>query len=206
MAARIQTGMRTAANRPNTSVYGSSYGIGVAHTSLSQIQEGKYTATIYTLIRDSRFSEVIKILAPELNSMPSSRPLLSLLAYCYYQTQEFNDSLEWCIILYGSYETLVGLFPDVQEYKMYLAQTLFKSLQYAQAQKAASLVSTNTSSTATASSNAHLLKSVVQLQAAIRFEMGDFQNCQNYVNKLLVDDPDRLVSQACLDYKVYIIA
>ena len=61
---------------------------------ISQIPEGKITSTIYSLIRDKRFQNVIKILKNE-SASNKSRQTLSLLGYCYFQVQEYNDACDW---------------------------------------------------------------------------------------------------------------
>jgi tetratricopeptide repeat protein 30 len=124
-AGRMQTAlMRTGTARPQTS----GAILGVTPTSLSQIPEGKYTAVIYTFIRDGKYQEVIKILTNELQAHPKSRPALSLLAYAHYQTQDF---LSACTC----YEQLISLVPKCHEYKLYYAQSLLKSGNYELAQK-----------------------------------------------------------------------
>ena len=64
-------------------------------TNLYQLQEGKYTATIYGMIRDARHQDVIKLLSNELQSFPRSRAALSLLGYCYFQVQDFGNATSW---------------------------------------------------------------------------------------------------------------
>ena len=46
--------------------------------------DGQYTQTIYSLIRDQKYMEVISILTNELQFSPRNRAALSLLAYCYF--------------------------------------------------------------------------------------------------------------------------
>ena len=86
---------KTGINRPITGVLGAVPGIGVAPTSFSQVADGKYTSTIYTLIRDGRFADAIKLLYNQLQLSPKSRAALSLLGYCYYQNQAFADAADW---------------------------------------------------------------------------------------------------------------
>eukprot|EP00959_Pyramimonas_sp_CCMP1952_P160566 3357792-Pyramimonas_sp.AAC.1 len=59
------------------------------------------------------------------HSFPRSRAALSLLGYAYYHVSQFALAAE--IVLHGSrYQTLVELCPEVEEYKIYHAQSLFK--------------------------------------------------------------------------------
>jgi tetratricopeptide repeat protein 30 len=47
---------------------------------LGGIQEGKYTTTVYSYIRDGRYLEVIRLMKNELGNNVKSRAALSLLA------------------------------------------------------------------------------------------------------------------------------
>ena len=57
-----------------------------------------------------------------------SRAALSLLGYCHYQNQDFVNAAD-------CYEQLMLLQPDVDEYKMYYAQALYKACLYEEAMK-----------------------------------------------------------------------
>ena len=48
-----------------------------------------------------------------------SRAALSLLAYCYYQIQDYVNASDL-------YEQLSGMCPDQEQYKIYYAQALYK--------------------------------------------------------------------------------
>lgn len=67
-----------------------------------------------------------------------SRAALSLLGYCYYHIQDFGASAE-------CYEQLTQLHPEVEDYKVYYAQSLYKAGAYAEATRA-SFALDNTSS------------------------------------------------------------
>jgi len=157
-------------------------GLGLAPVSLSQIPEGKITATIYTFIRDGRYQDVIKILSNENNSQ-RPRASLSLLGYCYFQVQEYYNATE-------CYSELVRLCPEVQNYRLYLAQSLYKSGQYADAQKACSAVD-----------HPDFASRITKLEAAIRYELEDFAGCRVLVEQGPRDDPDTISNQACLLFK-----
>jgi tetratricopeptide repeat protein 30 len=81
----------------------------------TRVPEGQYTETIYTMIKEGKYDNVIQILTIELQNHPKSRAALSLLGYCYYQRQLFADAAD-------CYEQLVQLYPDVNEYNLYYAQ------------------------------------------------------------------------------------
>lgn len=88
-------GLRTSLP-PSTAYPG--VGGGAAATGFFQVPEGKYTTTIYSYIRDGRYNDVIKILNNELNTAPESRPILSLLGYCYYMIQDFQGAASWYVV------------------------------------------------------------------------------------------------------------
>lgn len=48
-----------------------------------------------------------------------SRAALSLLAYCYFYMQDFVNAA-------NCYEHLTLLFPDIEEYRLYYAQSLYQ--------------------------------------------------------------------------------
>jgi tetratricopeptide (TPR) repeat protein len=60
---------------------------------------------------------------PTQQNNPKSRPALALLAYCYYYVGNFDSAA-------SMYETLARLYPEVESYKMYHAQSLFKASAY----------------------------------------------------------------------------
>ena len=92
----------------------------------AEIPEGQYTKTVYGLIREKKYEEVIRILSIELQGLPKSRAALSLLGYCYYMMQDFESAVTM-------YDQLCKLHPEVEEYKLYKAQSLHKSGNYTEA-------------------------------------------------------------------------
>ncbi|KAJ3314377.1 Tetratricopeptide repeat protein 30A [Boothiomyces sp. JEL0838] len=144
-----------------------SIGMGLVPTSLLQIPEGKITATIYSFIRDGRYQDLIKILSNESNAN-KSRAALSLLGY----------------------EELIKLEPDVPEYRLYFAQSLFKAGQYAAAQKACATIDHPPSA-----------QEILKLEAAIRYELEDYAGCKLLIDQAPKDDPETIANQACLMLK-----
>ena len=57
-----------------------------------------------------------------------SRAAVSLLGYCYYQQQDFVNAAD-------CYEQLTALHPEVEEYRLYYAQSLYKACLYEEAMK-----------------------------------------------------------------------
>ena len=94
------------------------------------VPEGKYTETVYNLIKDQKYGEAIQILNIELQSFPRSRAALSLLGHCYYMLQDYANAV-------AMYEMLVTFYGEVEEYKVYYAQSLYKAGMYAEATRAA---------------------------------------------------------------------
>jgi len=150
---------------------------------LFQIPEGKYTYTIYSYIKDQKFQDVIKILNNELQMFPKSRAALSLLGYCYYQVQDFMSAS-------NCYEQLVRHYPEIDNYKLYYAQSLQKSGQYQAALKACLNIE-----------NPELSQKVLKLQASIKYESNDLVGCKALVDDCAADDPDTMINQACLLFK-----
>eukprot|EP00051_Salpingoeca_urceolata_P002818 m.53053 g.53053 ORF g.53053 m.53053 type:complete len:644 (-) comp12348_c0_seq3:32-1963(-) len=146
------------------------------------IPEGQFTATVYNLIKDKRYDEAARILEDQLQLFPESRAAASLLGYCYYQMQEFALSAE-------CYETLVKICPEVEEYKLYLAQALFHSCQYDEAQKASLEVQTSDKT------------KVTKLQAAIKYEQEDLNGARALLEELPPDSADTAVNEACILYQ-----
>ncbi len=129
--------------------------VGAGGWGYRQIPEGQFTTTVYQLIRDQRYSDVLQILQRELQTFPKSRAALSLSAYCLYQQQDFAAAA-------GMYEKLVQWYADEPEYQLNLAQALFKAGEYARAQRAAQAVE-----------KPDLGPRVSKLLAAINYEQDD---------------------------------
>eukprot|EP00898_Chlorokybus_atmophyticus_P007128 jgi/Chlat1/7416/Chrsp6S07437 len=80
------------------------------------------TAAVYGQIKEGNYQEAIRILEPAASSggFARSRAVLSLLAYCYYHAQLFPLAAQ-------TYERLVRACPEVDDYRLYYAQALFKA-------------------------------------------------------------------------------
>uniref|UniRef100_A0AAY4CV38 Tetratricopeptide repeat protein 30 n=1 Tax=Denticeps clupeoides TaxID=299321 RepID=A0AAY4CV38_9TELE len=127
------------------------------------IKDGEYTATVYKMV--------------------GSRAALSLLGYCYYHMQDFTNAAE-------CYEQLTQLHPEVEEYKLYYAQSLYGAGAFAEAMKATFLLDNPSSQT-----------KMVKLQAAIKYREGEYASAKSLVEQLPQDDPDYDVDLGCLLYK-----
>eukprot|EP00128_Syssomonas_multiformis_P009164 Colp12_sorted_trinity150504_noHs@33263 len=150
---------------------------------LPEIKEGQYTATIYTLIKEQKYGDAVAILTQELQSFPSSRAALSLLGFCYYHMQDYISAAE-------SYEMLVKACPDVEDYKFYYAQSLYKSCQYPEAIKVCQTLE-----------NPAYQQKVSKLLAAIKYEQDDVQGAKALLDRENSEDPDIVVNTGCLLFK-----
>uniref|UniRef100_A0AAR2JM64 Tetratricopeptide repeat protein 30 n=1 Tax=Pygocentrus nattereri TaxID=42514 RepID=A0AAR2JM64_PYGNA len=127
------------------------------------------------------FPEQITEETPSKNKVQAA---LSLLGYCYYHMQDFTNAAE-------CYEQLIQLHPEVEDYKLYYAQSLYGACAFQEAMKATFLLDNPTSHT-----------KMVKLQAAIKYGEEDFPAAMALVEQLPVDDPDTDVDQGCLLYKM----
>ncbi|XP_023204129.1 tetratricopeptide repeat protein 30A [Xiphophorus maculatus] len=150
---------------------------------MAAIKDGEYTATIYTLIKDGQYVEAIHILNGQLQKHTKSRAALSLLGFCYYHIQDFSSAAE-------CYEQLTQLHPEVEEYKLYYAQSLYKAGAYSEATKASFVLDNPSSHT-----------KMVKLQACIKFCEEDYSGAKLLLQQLPQDDPDYVYNMGCLLYQ-----
>ncbi|XP_019378550.1 PREDICTED: tetratricopeptide repeat protein 30A-like [Gavialis gangeticus] len=132
------------------------------------IADGEYTAVIYGLIRAGRYTTAAAILSSELQRSCRSRAGLSLLGYCYYQLQDFAAAAE-------CYEQLVALHPELDEYRLYQAQALYKAGLYGEALRATSPLLDVPAYQGRA----------LRLQAATHYAQGDLQAAKSLVEQVL---------------------
>ncbi|XP_048860490.1 tetratricopeptide repeat protein 30A [Brienomyrus brachyistius] len=151
--------------------------------ALTNIKDGEYTATIYKMIKDGRHAEAVHVLSNELQKHLKSRAALSLLAYCYYHMQDFINAAE-------CYEQLTQLHPEVEEYKVYYAQSLYGACAFPEAMRATFQLDNPSSQT-----------KMIKLQAAIKYGEEDFAGAKSLVEQLPPDDPDYEVDLGCLLYR-----
>mgnify|MGYP001208987541 FL=1 len=137
-----------------------------------EIKDGEYTKTIYTLIKEQRYSEAINVLSFIYDSNPSSRAALSLLAYCYYFTQDFVNAA-------NCYEQLTLLYPENEDYRIYYAQALYQACLYEEAMKVTVQIE-----------NPELQGKMLKLQAAIKYGEEDLAGAKSLVDQCPSDDPD----------------
>ncbi|XP_013787939.1 tetratricopeptide repeat protein 30A-like isoform X1 [Limulus polyphemus] len=149
----------------------------------ARIRDGEYTKAVYTMIKESQFKEAIEVLNDQHQSNPSSRAALSLLAYCYYFTQDFVNAA-------NCYEQLTLICPDIDEYKLYYAQSLYQACLYEEAMKVTVQIE-----------NQEYQSEIIKLQAAIKYGEEDLSAAKSLVDQAPPDDPDTEVNLGCLLYK-----
>lgn len=173
------TGVRsamTASGRPTTTMGGGT----TLGRIQAQVQEGTFTATVYSYIRDHQYGEAVELLSTQLEEFPRSRAALSLMAYCYYMLGEFSESA-------GLYDQLVRVCPNVEEYRVYLAQALYKAGAYQESNKMCSHMN----------SEQYAMR-LTKLQAAIAYEQEDIPQTKSFLEKSPIEDPDTIVLQGCV--------
>ncbi|PSN41736.1 Tetratricopeptide repeat protein 30A [Blattella germanica] len=148
-----------------------------------QIKDGEYTKTIYTMIRDQRYNEAIQFLTHVLETNQPSRAGLSLLAYCYFYTQDFINAAD-------CYEKLTILLPEETEYKLYYAQSLYQACLYEEAMKVTSQID-----------DPAFQGKITKLKAAIKYGEEDLAGAKSLVDSSPEDDPDTEINHGCLLYK-----
>ena len=121
--------------------------------------ESQNTSRIYTLIKDQEI---------HLEANPRSRAALSLLGYCNYLSGNYAVATEM-------YEQLIKYYPEVTEYRIYLAQSLYKDEQYDEALRAANSIPPD----------CNHQKSI--LQFAIKYQMNDLSDSEKILNNALED-------------------
>ncbi|XP_038607311.1 tetratricopeptide repeat protein 30B-like [Tachyglossus aculeatus] len=138
---------------------------------MAGIPDGEFTAAAYRLIRDGRYGEAVQLLggSPSRGPRgPRGRAGLSLLGFCYYRLQEFAQAAD-------CYERLGRLRPELDQYRLYRAQALYKAGLYDDATRAAFLLHDSPAFRARA----------LRLRAAIKYGQGDLAGAQGLVERLL---------------------
>ena len=146
-------------------------------------QVENYTRTIYSLIGDENYTEVLKILENELHSFPDSTAIHSIMAFCYWQQEDYQKATV-------SYGKLVQLNPTNDLYKLHHANCLYKTEQYYEAMRVSFGVQ-----------DPELKPQAAILQAAIRYAEEDVQSAKSLLAENDQEDMDVMLDQACVLYK-----
>uniref|UniRef100_A0A8D9BQP7 Tetratricopeptide repeat protein 30 n=1 Tax=Cacopsylla melanoneura TaxID=428564 RepID=A0A8D9BQP7_9HEMI len=123
------------------------------------LKEGEYTKQIYSL----------------------SRAALSLLAYCYYQNQDFVNAS-------NCYEQLSLVYSEETDYKLYYAQCLYHACLYDEGLKVSNSID-----------NPAYHTRVSKLQAGIKYCQEDLSGALSLLSGC--QDSDLEVNQGCILYK-----
>eukprot|EP01006_Ploeotia_vitrea_P056421 TRINITY_DN68099_c2_g17_i1.p1 TRINITY_DN68099_c2_g17~~TRINITY_DN68099_c2_g17_i1.p1 ORF type:complete len:679 (-),score=66.10 TRINITY_DN68099_c2_g17_i1:114-2150(-) len=166
--------------RPMT-MMGGAGSLGMRHPNFGSAP-GTYTQTVYTMIKEGKFEEVVKILSHELENFPRSRAALSLLGYSHYNLGNYQEASHM-------YEQLTKICPDVEDYKIYHGQALYKNGIYADALRVLSGVT----------GDEHHQR-IQKLLASIKYEQDDLTGTKSHLDKCL-EDPDITVLTGCVLFK-----
>lgn len=88
------------------------------------------------------------------------------------------------------YDQLTKFYPDVDQYKMYHAQSLYKAAMYQEAQKVAQQIE-----------NQDYADRVLQLQIGIQYELEETTHAKSLISQMPPDSPEAIVAQGCLLFK-----
>ncbi|CAF3607143.1 unnamed protein product [Adineta steineri] len=141
------------------------------------------TSKIYSLIRDKKYQQAINVLSYQNQSQPRCRPTLSLLAYCYYYSQDFTQAAD-------AYEQLVQISSEIDDYKFAFGQSLYKCGLNDEALRVLNQIE-----------QPSLMNNVRKLQAAICYAKEDTKASQTYIDQCNDDDPDTVINTGCVLYK-----
>ncbi|GIY26724.1 tetratricopeptide repeat protein 30A [Caerostris extrusa] len=150
---------------------------------MAHINDGEHTKAIYTMIKEGLFKDAIAVLNKQFQANTNSRAALSLLGYCYYFTQDFVNAA-------NCYEHLTVVCPEVDDYKLYYAQSLYQACFYQEAMKVTCQIE-----------NPDYQVKIVKLQAAIKYGEEDLAAAKNLVDQSPSGDPDTEVNLGCLLFK-----
>jgi len=141
------------------------------------------TKTVYSRIMEQHYEEAVRILSNELQNFPRSRCALSLLGYCYYHMQDFQNAS-------GAYAQLVQACPEVDEYKIYQVQSLMKAGMYEEAGQVCTSIE-----------NQEFTERVMLLQAAISYEQDEVQLARSILDQCSPEAEERQVFEGALLWK-----
>lgn len=93
--------------------------------------------------------------------------------------------------LIPSYEQLIKYYPEIVEYRIYLAQSLYKGENYIEALKACQNID-----------RPELAHQLTILQFACKYQMNELNNAHAMINNADQDKQETLIAQGCILYKV----
>ncbi|XP_055389914.1 tetratricopeptide repeat protein 30 homolog [Condylostylus longicornis] len=148
-------------------------------------RKGGITKTIYSLIKEKRFEDVVEILS-NFKDIQTSRAGLSILAHSYYNLQKFIDAA-------NCYEILCDLAPKEEKYKFYYAQSLYQAGIFEESLKILKQITSD-----------ELKQQVLQLQSTIQYSEEEYSMCQATLGQRPQDSSDTANDEGCLLYQAEI--
>ena len=147
------------------------------------------TVQVYSAIKDGDYTRAIKLFDSILGGLnfAKSRPILSILAFCCYNNQDYARAAEF-------YEELVALCPGEEDYLVYYVQSLVKSRSYHDACRVAS------AALSMPTSPEHLQR-LRLLYAQSQMELGLLSPCIKTLSKSNEDDLATIIAMAAACYK-----
>lgn len=144
-------------------------------------------------IKEGRFNDALKLLhgIPESNT---TRAGLSLLGYCYFYVQDFNNAA-------GYYEQLSQMYPENDDYRLYHSQCLYQACLYEEAYKVTETITYGVDDVTNNKDDDYRAK-ITKLQAAIKYGQEDLMSAKHLIDSCPTEDPDTDVNLGCLLYKV----
>lgn len=145
------------------------------------------TSKVYSCIRDCNYRKAIQLLQTSLDGgAPRSRPVLSLLAYCFYHGEDYLQSSE-------IYEELIEAYPSSEQYQLYYVQSLVKAESYIDASRAAVA--------STVSPSSLYFHRIKLLQAEAEMEQGLLSDAAATLTQCKEKDIDRVLSLAAIHFR-----
>jgi tetratricopeptide repeat protein 30 len=88
------------------------------------------------------------------------------------------------------YDQLTKFFPEVDSYKLYHAQSLYKAGLYTEALKVAQQIE-----------NPEYADRILQLQIAIQYELEEISHAKSLIQQMPPDSAEMIIAQGCLLFK-----
>ncbi|KAH8311458.1 hypothetical protein KR044_006465 [Drosophila immigrans] len=145
------------------------------------LREGHVTRTIYNLIKDKRYEDVIECIV-NCGEAANTRAGLSTLGHCYYHAQKYEEAA-------SCYEQLCQLVPKEAKYRFYYAQSLYQAGIFGEALRVLKQISDK---------ELELREQCLQLQSAILYSSEDYAGAQSLLNQRAGGTAETLNDEGCL--------
>ncbi|KAH7820887.1 putative flagellar associated protein [Monocercomonoides exilis] len=145
------------------------------------------TQQVYTLIQEQKFKEAIGILSRMKTQFPRSRAANSLIAYCRYASEEFEQAAE-------DYENLMNQFPTVKDYRLSYIKSLYKAGKFEEAERACFA-----SRFAASEDDTQFSHQLHLLHATIKYEKQEYAGATDIIqNQCSDEDPNTKITEAAI--------